>query len=79
VLLLTLICGGAGGALALVLRSHRVAVASGDRDPGVIELPGDAAIAELPLDGTAPPFGGAAGRAPPTVDSPVFIARASDA
>ena len=49
-LLFALICGGAAGAIALVIRSHHVAVADRDRDAGVIELPGDAAIVQLPVD-----------------------------
>jgi hypothetical protein len=49
-LLFALICGGAAGAVALVIRSHHVAVADRDRDAGVFELPGDAAIVQLPAD-----------------------------
>jgi hypothetical protein len=40
--LFALICGGAAGAVALVLRSHQVAVVDRDRDAGVIALPADA-------------------------------------
>jgi serine/threonine protein kinase len=49
-LLFALISGGAAGAVALVIRSHHLAVANRDRDAGVIELPGDAAIARAPAD-----------------------------
>jgi serine/threonine-protein kinase len=47
--LLALICGGAAGAIALVIRSHGAVIADRDRDAGV-EQPGDAAIAQLPVD-----------------------------
>jgi serine/threonine protein kinase len=49
-LLLALISGGAASAVALVIRSHHIAVANRDRDAGVVELPGDAAIVHAPVD-----------------------------
>jgi len=49
-LLFALILGGATGAVALVIRSHRAVVAERNRDAGVVELPGDAAIVRAPVD-----------------------------
>jgi serine/threonine protein kinase len=52
-LLFAMIGGAAAGAVALVVKSRSAVVADTARDAGLLALPGDAAVAELPID--APP------------------------